>query len=85
MTGSEVLSRFQEWYGPQEGLKVYMTVMPGILSDFTGMLEKRPGERLREEYRLEDGKGTLVLCGCKMRGRDAQVEFSVIDGIPGGK
>jgi len=81
MTGEDILERFRVWYGPQKGLQVYMTVMPGIMRDFTKMLDQRPGEQLREEYRLEDGKGTLILNGSKTAGKDPRIAFSCRDGI----
>ena len=52
----------QKVYGQQEGSRVFRTVLPGILGDFLKMLAGVPtGTRVQEEYRLEDGKGVIVL------------------------
>ena len=65
MINSEALIRkLNELYGEGAGMKVYATIMPGILSDFQKMLSSSAiGETVIEEYRLEDGKGTIVMTG----------------------
>ncbi len=51
-------------YGPGEGSRICMTVLPGVLKDFQGMIRSAaPGVPVREEYRLEDQKALLVLYG----------------------
>ena len=57
----DLMRQFTEWYG-SDGLKTYMRVIPGILADFQKMVKKAPaGEMVRETYKLEDGKGSLIL------------------------
>ena len=52
----------QTRYGASEGLRVFQTVVPGILSDFMKMMAKAPaGVSVQEEYILEDHKGRIVL------------------------
>ncbi len=66
MTLTEDLKRV---YGEQKGFVVFQTVMPGILKDFSQMLEQSSGkETVIEEYRLEDQKGIIVLEGRKGKG-----------------
>ena len=74
MTNEEIIGRFRTWYGEQEGMKVYLTVMPGIMADFDRMLGNRPGELISEEYKLEDGKGSLILTGMKKPDGTVQVD-----------
>ena len=53
-------------YGPAEGTRVLMTILPGITADFRKMLERaEPGEEISEEYFLEDGKCSVRLAGVK--------------------
>ena len=76
MNTDELIRQFQARYGPGNGMKVYFTVMPGILADFSRMLDERPGETMTEEYRLEDGKGSLILTGFKRADRTTQVDIT---------
>ena len=53
-------------YGAKEGMRIYLAIVPGILSDFRKMLkEKAPGETLSETYHFEDGDGAVVVTGSK--------------------
>ena len=53
-------------------------VMPGILKDFRRMLEAAaPGETVREEYRLEDGKAAIFLTGRRNTAGEAEIEAEV--------
>ena len=64
MNTENLIQKLNELYGEGSGMKVYMTIMPGILSDFQKMLASSPiGETVTEEYRLENGKGIIVLTG----------------------
>lgn len=66
MNTDRLLDEFKHCYGSSEGLRIYLTVMPGILADFNKMLAKAPaGQRIREEYRMEDGSSTLILEGTR--------------------
>lgn len=70
----------QRVYGTVEGSRVLRTVMPGILADFLKMYKKAAaGSTVREEYRLEDGKGTIVLAAEKTGGEPV-VDTSFIQG-----
>ena len=65
MTHEELLRAFESVYDAREGRTKYMTVLPGVLADFRAMLEKASSRPLREEYRLDDGRGILILTGSK--------------------
>ena len=81
MTAQEVLLAFEKAYGPREGRRRYMAVMPGVMADFTACLSKAPGGTLREEYRLDDGKGILILEGVKRSsGPEITVTFTACPG-----
>ena len=58
----ELLADLQEAYGKTEGLRLFNTVIPGIMGDFNKMLRKsRAGEWIAEEYRLDDGRGVIIV------------------------
>ena len=40
MNTESIISKLKKIYGPAEGIRVYMTIMPGILADFNKMLDK---------------------------------------------
>ena len=62
-------SRLVEIYGPEEGIKNSGVLVPAILRDFSGMIEKADvGESVSETYRTEDGKAEIVLGTVKMAG-----------------
>ena len=64
MDTDRVIKALDEIYGPGKGLDIYMTIMPGILADFDRMLSKaNAGERVREQYNLEDGRGVILVTG----------------------
>ena len=66
MNTEALIQKLNELYGDEQGMKVYVTIMPGILADFKKMLSSAaPGEEISEEYRLEDGKGTVVVTGMR--------------------
>ena len=66
MNTQKLLHDFQSVYGMKEGLRIYLTVTPGILADFSKMLDHAPaGKRISEEYLLDDGKSKLVLSGIR--------------------
>ena len=59
-----LIRKLDVMYGKRNGAKVLMTILPGTLTDFQKMLAATaPGKTISEEYRLEDGKGTLTLSG----------------------
>lgn len=64
MNPQTLLNEFIKLYGSADGTRIFHTIMPGVLSDFSKMLSAgKPGETIREEYTLEDRKATLVLTG----------------------
>ena len=55
-------------YGQEEGMRVYRTIIPGILGDFAKVIRQAPpGSIAREEYRLEDGRGIIYMTAKKDR------------------
>ena len=55
---------FAAVYGEEKGRAVCDTVLPGVLGDFRGMLDRaEPGASVRETYRLDDRKGDITLEG----------------------
>ncbi|MCR5674654.1 MAG: hypothetical protein K6G16_02995 [Lachnospiraceae bacterium] len=68
--------RLTEIYGPEEGIRNSGVLVPAILRDFSGMIEKAAvGERVTETYRTEDGKAEIVLDTVKTTGES---EITVI-------
>ena len=56
-------------YGPQDGLRIGIVVLPNLIKDFKGMLEKAmPGLEIREEYCFDDRPGSIVLSGMRLSG-----------------
>ena len=59
-----VRAAFAAVYGETKGRTVCDAVIPGVLGDFRGMLDRaEPGETVRETYRLDDKKGEISLEG----------------------
>ena len=55
---------FQTVYGEKKGAAVCAAVLPGVMRDFRGMLERAaPGELVRETYRTDDGRSDVRLEG----------------------
>lgn len=55
---------FQAVYGQEKGLAVCGAVIPGVMRDFRGMLEKSPaGALVTEDYRTDDGKTDIHIEG----------------------
>lgn len=55
---------FAAVYGEAKGRAVCDAVIPGVLGDFRGMLDRAaPGAAVRETYRLDDKKGDVRLEG----------------------
>ncbi len=49
-------------YGPEEGLKSCGVLVPAILRDFSGMIDKASvGDTVAETYRTEDGRAEISL------------------------
>lgn len=71
MAGFEELhTALQKRYGREKGQQVYQAVVPGILADFTKVMAHASGSApAREEYFLEDGRGSIVLTARKTGGK----------------
>ena len=77
MDTQKIINQLDEIYGIGRGMEVYMTIMPGILADFDRMLGAAKGTRVTEEYRLEDGKGSLYVTGKKTANGQADIDITV--------
>ncbi len=65
----KLTSRLMEIYGAKEGLKNSSVLVPAILKDFSGMIEKaKDGETVTETYRTEDGVAEITLQATKRSG-----------------
>ncbi len=55
---------FAALYGAKKAEKVCAAVMPGVMRDFRGMLERAAaGSAVQETYHLDDGRGDVHLEG----------------------
>ena len=78
-TNTRIIEELKQRYGEREGLRIFMTVMPGIMADFRKMLLASPPEKtVREEYHLDDGKTTLALTGSRDERGQVSVSFTII-------
>ncbi len=73
----KIIKQLDDIYGTGKGMNIYMNIMPGILADFDRMLGKANGDQVTEEYRLEDGKGSLYVTGKKNANGQTDIEVSV--------
>lgn len=79
MKEEDPIIRLKEIYGPEKGMQIYMNIMPGILADFTQLLNAAdPGQRVEEEYILEDQKARLRLVGEKKKHGAPDIEIRVL-------
>lgn len=61
-------------YG-SDASRVFRTILPGILMDFTRMINQAgPDAAVREVYHLEDGKGAVALRCIKRSGAAGPIE-----------
>ena len=59
-----LLSDLQKCRVEEEGTRLFRTIMPHILSDFNQLLSRsRIGVTVSEEYRLDDGSGSIIIEG----------------------
>ena len=59
-----VRAAFAAVYGEAKGRAVCDAVIPGVLGDFRGMLDRaEPGAVVRETYRLDDKRGDVCVEG----------------------
>ena len=70
----ELENELKTIYG-EDGPRVFRTILPGILMDFTRMINQAgPDAAVWEVYHLEDGKGAVVLSCCKTSGAPGPIE-----------
>lgn len=56
-------------YGDKDGVRSSSVLVPAILQDFSGMIDKADiGESVSEIYRTEDGKAEIILQTVKSPG-----------------
>ena len=70
----ELENELKTIYG-EDGPRVFRTILPGILMDFTNMINRAgPDADVREVYHLEDGKGAVALRCIKRSGAAGPIE-----------
>ena len=70
----ELENELKTIYG-SDAARVFRTILPGILMDFTNMINRAgPDAAVREVYHLEDGKGAVVLQCRKVSGMPGPIE-----------
>ena len=70
----ELENELKTIYG-EDGPRVFRTILPGILMDFTRMINAAgPDAPVQEIYHLEDGKGAVVLRCRKVSGVPGPIE-----------
>lgn len=75
----KLIERLDTLYGTGNGTKICMTILPGILTDFQKLLAASvPGIKLQEEYRLDDGKGTLLLTGIRKPSGEMNIDAELL-------
>ena len=79
MYTQKIIDQLDDIYGKGRGMGVYTRIMPGILADFDRMLKKAPiGEKVSEQYNLEDGKGIILVSGTKKANGQSEIDMDVI-------
>ena len=79
MDVQKIIDQLDGIYGSGKGFGVYTTIMPGILGDFEKLLKKSAkGSQVSEEYRLEDGKGSVYVTGKKLSNGQNEIDVRVI-------
>ena len=70
----ELENELKTIYG-SDASRVFRTILPGILMDFTRMINAAgPNAAVQETYHLEDGKGADVLSCRKTSGAPGPIE-----------
>ena len=70
----ELENELKTIYG-SDAARVFRTILPGILMDFTKMINAAgPDADVREVYHLEDGKGAVALHCRKRSGAAGPIE-----------
>lgn len=80
MKVKDLETKLKHCYGENKGHRVYQTIVPGILADFLRMYgSARMGSPVKEEYKLEDGSGSIILSAMKTV-HPAEIEAAFIYG-----
>ena len=79
MAESSLKEQLIKHYGSKEGMRIYLAIVPGILSDFKKMLNKAaPGEQVKETYRFEDENAGVEVTGSKNAAGKMQMEAHLV-------
>lgn len=79
MANSKLKEELTKRYGVKEGMRIYLAIVPGILSDFKKMLaEASPDEMVRETYRFEDENAGVEVTGSKDAAGNMQMEAHLV-------
>ena len=81
MDTQKIINQLDDIYGPGKGKEIFMTIMPGIIADFDRMLSATKGSLVTEEYRIEDGKGTLYVTGKRSANGQTDIDVKVVKTI----
>ena len=79
MANSKLKEELTKRYGAKEGMRIYLAIVPGILSDFKKMLiEASPDEVVRETYHFEDENAGVQVTGSKDAAGNMQMEAHLV-------
>ena len=79
MANSKLKEELTKRYGAKEGMRIYLAIVPGILSDFEKMLNKtEPGEQISETYRFEDENAGVEVSGSIDAAGNMQMEAHLV-------
>lgn len=75
MSNNKLLDQLKKKYGTKNGTKIYLTIVPGILSDFKKMLkDAAPDTEITETYHFEDGDGGVIVRGSRAASGEMKIE-----------
>lgn len=79
MANSKLKEELTKRYGAKEGMRIYLAIVPGILSDFKKMLNNaNSGEQIKETYRFEDENAGVEVTGSKDAAGNMQMEAHLV-------
>ena len=79
MANSNLKEELKKRYGAKDGMRIYLAIVPGILSDFKKMLNNaNPGEQIKETYRFEDENAGVEVTGSKDTSGNMQIEAHLV-------
>ena len=77
MDTENMIRTLREIYGQEEGMRIFMTIMPGITADFQKMLRQaKPDETVEEIYRVDDRKAVIRMKGKRLPSGELQMQAS---------